>query len=93
MYRKIWIIFIAVFLKFAGSITQALVVFFVLIIFLIVNLRYMPYSFHFLNNMELISIIAWMLTIYCGIFFLSDMPNVYNSSDTTVKQDDNGRKY
>ena len=51
----------------------------------------MPYSFHFLNNMELISIITWMLTIYCGIFFLSDMPNVYNSSDTTVKQDDNGR--
>ena len=92
MYRKILIIFISIFLKIAGAITQALVVFLVLIIFLILNLKLMPYSFASLNDMELISIITWMITIYWGVFFLSDMPNVYNSSDQTVKEDDNGRK-
>ena len=93
MYRKIWIIFISIFLKIAGVITQALVVFLVLNLFLILNLKLMPYSFQSLNDMELISIITCMLTIYCGIFFLSDMPEVYNSDDPTLKQADNGRKH
>ena len=93
MYRKIWIIFISIFLKIAGAITQALVVFLVLILFLILNLKFLPYSFKSLNDMELISIVTWMITIYWGIFFLSDMPNVYNSTDQSVKQEDNGRKF
>ena len=93
MYRKISIIFISIFLKIAGVITQALVVFLVLILFLILNLKFLPYSFKSLNDMELISIVTWMITIYWGIFFLSDMPNVYNSTDQSVKQEDNGRKF
>ena len=31
-----------------------------------------------------------MLTIYCGIFFLSDHPEIYTSNDFTVKEADNG---
>ena len=92
MYRKITIIFISVFLKLAGVITQALVVFLVLILFLILNIKLMPFSFQALNDMEMLSIITWMLTIYCGLFFLSDMPEIYNSSDSTVKEADNGCK-
>ena len=52
----------------------------------------MPFSFQALNDMEMLSIITWMLTIYCGLFFLSDMPEIYNSSDSTIKEADNGCK-
>ena len=52
----------------------------------------MPYLFASLNDIELISIVTWMTKIYWRVFFLSDMPNVYNSSDQTVKEDDNVRK-
>jgi hypothetical protein len=64
MYRKISIIFISVFLKMAGVITQALVVFLVLILFLILNLKLQPFAFQALNDMEIMSIITTMLTIY-----------------------------
>ena len=93
MYRKITIIFISVFLKLAGVITQALVVFLVLITFLVLNMKLMPFSFHSLNDMEMLSILTWMLTIYWGLFFLSDMPEVYNSTDSSVKEADNGCKF
>ena len=93
MYRKIWVIFISVFLKLAGVITQALVIFLVLIIFLILNLKLKPFTFQALNDMEMMSLITWMLTIYCGLFFISDMPSLYNSTDSSVKEDDNGRKF
>ena len=92
MYRKIWVIFISVFLKLAGVITQALVIFLVLIIFSILNIKLKPFTFQALNDMEILSLITWMLTIYWGLFFLSDMPSVYNSSESSVKEDDNGCK-
>ena len=92
MYRKIWVIFVSSFLKIAGVITQALVIFLILIIFIILNIKLMPYTFQTLNDMEMLSLITWMLTIYWGIFFLSDMPEVYNSTDSSVKAADNGCK-
>ena len=92
MYRKIAVIFVSVFLKLAGVITQALVIFLVLIIFLILNIKLKPFTFQTLNDMEMMSLITCMLTIYWGLFFISDMPSVYNSTDSSVKEDDNGRK-
>lgn len=38
------------------------------------------------------SLITCMLTIYCGLFYLSDNPEVYKSSDSTVREADNGCK-
>ena len=93
MYRKISIIFVSVFLKAAGVITQALVIFLVLILFLILNIKLQPFSFRSLNDMEMMSLITSMLTIYWGLFYLSDNPEVYNSSDSTVKEADNGCKF
>jgi hypothetical protein len=58
MYRKITIIFISVFLKLAGVITQALVIFMVLILFLILNIKLMPFTFSSLNDMEMMSLIT-----------------------------------
>jgi hypothetical protein len=93
MYRKIAVIFVSVFLKLAGVITQALVIFLVLILFLILNIKLMPFTFQALNDMEMISIITSMLTIYCGLYFISDLPEVYNSTDSTVIEADNGCKF
>ena len=92
MIKKIIIIFISAFLKLAGVITQALVLFFILILYLIMNIKLMPFAFQTLNDMEMLSLITCMLTIYWGLFFLSDMPEVYNSSDSSVREDDNGCK-
>ena len=90
MYRKIMIIFISVFMGRFGTITQALVVFIVLIVFLILNIKLKPFAFEVLNEMEMLSIITSILTVYCGLYFLSDNPEVYNSSDDSVSSADNG---
>ena len=90
MYRKISIIFVSIFLKLAGVITQALVIFLVLIFFLTLNIKLLPFAFNSLNDMEMMSLITSMLTIYCGLFYLSHMPEVYNSDDTDVQNEDNG---
>ena len=64
MIRKIMIIFVAVFLDVAGTITQALVVFLLLIVFLYLNVKIQPYTFQVLNDMEVFSILTSILTIY-----------------------------
>lgn len=92
MYRKITIIFVSAFLKLAGIITQALVIFLILISFLMINIKIMPFAFKSLNDMELLSLITSMLTIYWGLFYLSHMPEVYNSTDAEVREADNGCK-
>ena len=90
MYRKIIIILVSVFFSIFGVITQALVIFLVLIIFLILNIKLLPYTFKSLNDMEMLSIMTSMITIYCGLFFVSHLPEVYNSDDASVREADNG---
>lgn len=41
---------------------------------MIVNLKKKPYILVVLNNLELISLVTSMITIYCGIFFIADKP-------------------
>ncbi|CDW71354.1 UNKNOWN [Stylonychia lemnae] len=86
MYRKMTLIFIAVFVKNIGVIAQALIVFVILIVqvysmfkkcsyrFLIVNLKKKPYITIELNNLELLSLVTSMITVYCGLFFIADKP-------------------
>ena len=90
MLRKIMIIFIAVFLDVSGTITQALVVLLLLVMYLYLNIKIQPYMFRDLNDMETLSIFTSMITIYCGWYFLSDQPEIYNSSDVTLQSADNG---
>ena len=66
MFRKIMIIFIAVFLDVYGTITQALVVLIVLIVYLYLNVKIHPYMLKELNDMETFSIFTSMITVYCG---------------------------
>ena len=72
MYRKIMVIFIAVFIASFGAITQALFVFLLVIVFLIINLKLKPFTQVALNDLESMSLVASMITVYCGIFFMQD---------------------
>lgn len=74
MYRKIAMIFISVFIQPYGVISQALIVFLLMIVFLIANLKKKPYLSMALNDLETISLVTSTLSIYCGIFFITDIP-------------------
>jgi hypothetical protein len=71
MYRKILCIFIAVFLNRAGIIVQALVLLIMLVVFLQVNSTNRPFAERALNDIEALSLATQIVTIYCGIFFIS----------------------
>ncbi|CDW87056.1 UNKNOWN [Stylonychia lemnae] len=81
MYRKIFLIFISVFVSAFGIMAQALIVFIFLICFLILNLKTQPFSTVALNDLETVSLVTSMITIYCGLFFLS------NTKQSQVEQD------
>jgi hypothetical protein len=75
MYRKIAMIFISVFIQPQGVISQALLVFLLMIAFLVANLKKKPYLSISLNDLETISLLTSTLSIYCGIFFIADIPS------------------
>ena len=77
MYRKIAIIFIAVFISSSGVITQALIVFLLLIIFIVINLKKAPFMTVVLNDLETLSMVTSMVTVYCGLFYISNTPQKY----------------
>ena len=71
MYRKIMCIFIAVFLNRIGIIVQALVLLIMLVVFLQANSNNRPFAERALNDIEALSLATQIVTIYCGIFFIS----------------------
>ena len=81
MYRKIIIIFISVFLKTFGHITQALIIFILLIVFILLNIKLRPFAIVQLNDMENLSLVTSIVSIYCGIFYLSDQGSQGNSEE------------
>ncbi|CDW79966.1 UNKNOWN [Stylonychia lemnae] len=77
MYRKIILIFIAVFIQNYGVMTQALIVFLLLIICLILNIKTKPFFLVVLNDLETLSLITSILSVYCGIYFVSNIPQEF----------------
>ena len=73
MYRKIGLIFISVFLQSQGVITQAMLVFLLMILFLILNMRKKPFVSMTINDLETISLLTSAITIYCGVFYISNV--------------------
>jgi uncharacterized protein YpmB len=71
MYRKIFCIFIAVFLNRVGNIVQALILLILLVAFSMANSSNRPFSERSLNDIEGLSLATQIVTIYCGIFFIS----------------------
>jgi hypothetical protein len=72
LYRKIAIAFTSVFLSSISTEVQALSVMIVILIAFNLQLRYMPYENIELNMMEVRSIIVAGITIYCGLYFLTN---------------------
>ena len=70
MYRKIFIIFISVFLETYGAMSQALMVFMFLIVSLSMNMKYRPFLLPALNSLEDLSLVTSTVSIYAGLYFL-----------------------
>jgi len=71
-YRKIAIAFTSVFLSTISAEIQALTVMIVILIALYLQLRYLPYEVDDLNMVEARAIIVAGITIYSGLYFLTN---------------------
>ena len=54
-----------------------------LFLFLVINIKLRPFSLVQLNDMENLSLITSIISIYCGIFYLSD-----KGSDSSTGEDE-----
>ncbi|OMJ66010.1 hypothetical protein SteCoe_37299 [Stentor coeruleus] len=71
MYRKILIICVSVFMNEVAEEVQALTLIVILIITLYLQYEYEPYNKHQLNHMEMEAILTATITIYCGMYYLT----------------------
>jgi hypothetical protein len=71
MYRKIVCLCLSVFLSGIGIIVQALVLLILLVVFIGLNSALRPFAERTLNEIEDISLATQIITIYCGLFFIS----------------------
>jgi hypothetical protein len=83
MYRKIICLVIAIFLSRAGIIVQALILILFMIFFTGLNATLRPYNERALNEIEDVSLYTQIVTIYCGLFFISNIPDTDPSYDPT----------
>ena len=82
MFRKVAMIFIAVFLRSLGTRIQAFTVFLLLLFFVIATVEKKPYLTRKLNSLELVSLVTSCITIYSGFFFLSATEETEPSFDS-----------
>ena len=78
LYRKIIVIALVVFLSNISPLVQALAVLFVLIVSLVVQARNLPYVTGTFNELEERGILVSVVTLYCGLFFVSDALDMYS---------------
>lgn len=83
MYRKILMIGISVFMNRIGLIFQALVLLILMVSFLQLNNTLRPFATRDLNDIEDLSMIAGIVTIYCGILFITSKDPSSPSFDPT----------
>ena len=83
MYRKILMIGISVFMNRIGLIFQALVLLILMVSFLQLNNTLRPFATRDLNDIEDLSMIAGIVTIYCGILFITNKDPSSPSFDPT----------
>ena len=72
IYRKIFIVFISVFLSPVSHAIQGLVACLILMIAYNVQSLYSPFTVNKLNKLESMSILTAATTIYCGLLYLTD---------------------
>lgn len=78
------LIFVCIFISNYGIITQALVVFLIMIIFLVLNSRKKPFVNDSFYDLETLSLITSIVTVYCGLFYIADTGNYSNSDSPFV---------
>ena len=71
MYRKVLIISIVTFLANISASFQALSIFLLLNLSVFLHLKLQPYVSEVLNHMETESLITSAVTVYCGLFYLT----------------------
>ncbi|TNV71314.1 hypothetical protein FGO68_gene17028 [Halteria grandinella] len=86
MYRKVVVVGVQVFLVTFGLKVQAYAVLLLLMIFLQINLKFRPYSFHALTQLETASLTVCLITTYCGLFYLTASDRS-NQSFFNIKKD------
>lgn len=69
--RKVLIAFVSIFLTSRGTIVQSLVLLCLLGFFIFVTLRVSPFEDRHANHLEIVSLVALIITTYCGVFYLS----------------------
>jgi hypothetical protein len=72
LYRKICVVFISVFLVQFNVEVQALTAMLVLILSFFIQEHYEPYDTDELNSLEKKSILCSAVTIFCGLYFLTN---------------------
>ncbi|CAG9322000.1 unnamed protein product [Blepharisma stoltei] len=72
IYRKIVIICCSIFLSAVSVNIQALTTLFVLVVYLYFQCKIKPYNGDDLNRLETVSIASSAITIYCGMYYLSE---------------------
>ncbi|CDW88757.1 UNKNOWN [Stylonychia lemnae] len=85
MYRKLIIIFISVFFKNHGVIAQALVVMIFYIFFMLLTFKLNPFINITLNQLESLSLLTSMLTIYCGLYFIANIHQDWLKNEPELK--------
>lgn len=71
MYRKVLIVGVQVFLVTLGLKIQAYAILLLILLFLQLNLRQRPFIHSGLNTLENASLVACLITTYCGVFYLT----------------------
>ena len=71
-YRKVLIIFIAVYLTTFGVIAQALILLLLLIFFTFLTIKFKPYEKFAFQELETASLVITMVTVYLGLYCISN---------------------
>ncbi len=96
--RKLILIVVCIFVTNFGVLTQALITLLVLVLFLILTARKRPFISEPLFDLEALSLATGILTVYCGMFYLSDtsqtgFTNQDKSSQITFALGKNSRTF
>ena len=75
LYRKVFLVFVLVFLSLVSIEVQALVALLIMTVSLVFHMKNAPFETRNLNKLETKSIIAASITIYCGLYYLSGSLN------------------
>ena len=71
---------------------RCLTFFLVIVVFLYLTLKYRPYTRRSYSDLECFSLVVTMITIYLGVFFISDSTQFDEDYDRTTKYGWTGNK-